>query len=125
MQEQMASEAATSYYAAVVALLNGDAAGALRLSETAVAVDSGHAAAYDLIGAAHARLGDRDGARQAFLRSLAFDAHDSTAYANLGILALEERDLAAATDYFAEALWLDPESPLAREGLRRAITAAY
>ena len=66
-----------------------------------------------------------DGAREAFLQSLAFDAHDSTAYVNLGILALDERDVAAATDYFAEALWLDPESPLAREGLRRALMGAY
>ena len=125
MQEQMPPHAATSYYAAVVALLNGDAAAALRLSEAAVASDPSYSAAYDLIGAAHARLGDRAKARQAFFQSLAADAHDSTAYANLGILALEERDAAAATDYFAEALWLDPESSLAREGLRRSLTAAY
>jgi tetratricopeptide (TPR) repeat protein len=125
MRQQMAPQAATSYYAAVLALLNGDAAAALQFAEAAVAVDAGYAAAYDLIGAAHARLGQRDRARQAFLQSLEFDAHDSTAYANLGILALEERKVSRATDFFAEALWLDPESPLAREGLRRALRAAY
>ena len=90
------------------------------MSTQALSVDSKYAAAYDLLGAAHARLGRHDLARQAFLTSLTFDAHDSTAYANLGVLALEAGDPAAATDYFAEALWLDPDSSLAREGLRRA-----
>jgi Flp pilus assembly protein TadD len=120
MRQVMPTHAATSYYAAVAALLNGDASAALRFASEAVASDPTYAAAYDLLGAALAKLGDRQKARAAFETSLTFDAHDSTAYANLGVLALDEGDAMTAVDYFAEALWLDADSRLAREGLRRA-----
>ena len=53
---------------------------------------------------------------RAFLESLRFDAHDSTAYANLGVLALNDGRADVAADYFAEALWLDANSALARQG---------
>ena len=56
-----------------------------------------------------------------FERSLSFDAHDSTAYANLGLLALAGGDTREARRLFAEALWLDPESATARHGLARVI----
>ena len=58
-------------------------------------------------------------ARQAFERSLTFDAHDSTAYTNLGLLELAAGDQAAARRFFAEALWLTPDSATARQGLAR------
>jgi Flp pilus assembly protein TadD len=58
-------------------------------------------------------------ARWAVYQSLSFDAHDSTAYENLGLLALEEGDRATARNYFAEALWLVPNSRVAREGMAR------
>ena len=47
------------------------------------------------------------------------NAHDSTAYTNLGLLALAEGHTLAARRRFAEALWLDPESSAARQGLAR------
>jgi Flp pilus assembly protein TadD len=56
-----------------------------------------------------------------FERSLTFDAHDSTAYTNLGLLALAEGHSEAARHLFAEALWLDAASAVAREGLARAL----
>ena len=121
MQAVMPSRAATAYYAAVAAFLRGRAEDALRLAEEATVRDRTYAAVYDLTGAAYARLGRRENARQAFLTSLQFDAHDSTAYANLGVLALGGGDAAAAADYFAEALWLDENSALARDGLARAL----
>jgi len=74
---------------------------------------------YDLAGAAYTKLGRTEDARRAFERSLTFDAHDSTAYTNLGLLALAAGDRAAARDCFAEALWLEPTSATAREGLAR------
>ncbi len=55
-----------------------------------------------------------------FERSLSFDAHDSTAYTNLGLLALAAGDRPEARRLFAEALWLDPRSATAREGLARS-----
>ena len=54
---------------------------------------------------------------QAFKKSLSFDAHDSTAYENLGVLELNAGNRALAARYFAEALWLVPDSPTARQGL--------
>jgi Flp pilus assembly protein TadD len=77
-----------------------------------------------LIGAAYTTLNRLEPARQAFTRSLAFDAHDSTAYENLGVLELNAGNRAAAVKYFAEALWLVPESAVSREGLRRARTGS-
>jgi Flp pilus assembly protein TadD len=56
-----------------------------------------------------------------FERSLTFDAHDSTAYTNLGVLALAAGDRAAAASRFAEALWLNADDATARQGLQQAL----
>jgi Flp pilus assembly protein TadD len=112
--------AATEYYAAVAALLHGDARGAVASAQRAIAIDPNYAPTYDLIGAAYTRLDQLDAAREAFKKSLAFDAHDSTAYENLGVLELNAGNRALAARYFAEALWLVPESQTARQGLAQA-----
>ncbi len=111
---------ATEYYAAVSAFLRGDAAGAVAIAERAIAAHPDYAPVYDLAGAAHTKLGQPDKARAAFEASLRFDPHDSTAYTNLGLLDLAAGHHDAAARHFAEALWLAPESPTAREGLARA-----
>ena len=92
----------------------------MRSAERSIAADPNYAPVYDLLGAAHTKLGHTADARQAFERSLSFDPHDSTAYTNLGLLALAEQNRPAAARYFAEALWLAPNSRVAREGLTRA-----
>jgi tetratricopeptide (TPR) repeat protein len=120
LREAAPDAAATAYFRAVLAFLQGNAQEALGLAQRALSVSPGYAAAYDLIGAAHTKLGQVDQARNAFFASLRFDAHDSTAYTNLGILELNAGNRAAAADLFAEALWLDENSTLAREGLARA-----
>jgi spermidine synthase len=112
--------AGTHYYAAVLAFLEGNAQAALASAQKAIAADSKYAAAYDIAGAAHTRLGQADDAARAFQTSLRFDPHDSTAYTNLGLLALAEGRTAEARNYFAEALWLTPDSAPARDGLKRA-----
>ena len=112
--------APTHYYSAVLAFLGGDATGALSEAQRAIAVDASYAAAYDLAGAAHTKLGQAELAAQAFQTSLRFDSHDSTAYTNLGLLALAAGNTGAARNYFAEALWLTPGDASAREGLSRA-----
>jgi Flp pilus assembly protein TadD len=124
LQRLAREHAATHYYAAVALFLRGNAAGAVERAQAAVRIDPAYAAVYDLIGAAFTKLDDVPRARDAFLTSLRYDAHDSAAYANLGVLELAAGHRAAAANYFAEALWLDAESPLAREGLARA-TASY
>jgi spermidine synthase len=118
------TNASTEYYAAVAAFLHGDANEAVSRALRAIAIDPNYAPTYDLIGAAYTKLNRLDGARQAFRTSLSFDAHDSTAYENLGVLELNAGNRAAAAKYFAEALWLVPESAVSREGLRRARTGS-
>lgn len=110
----------TEYYAAVAAFLHGRPAEALERAQAAITIDSQFAPVYDLMGAAYTKLGRPADARAAFERSLVFDAHDSTAYTNLGLLELAAGNRAAASGYFAEALWLAPDSPTAREGLRQS-----
>ena len=117
-------KASTEYYAAVAAFLHGDATNAVAAAARAIAIDPNYAPTYDLLGAAYTKLNRLDGARQAFRTSLSFDAHDSTAYENLGVLELNAGNRAAASKYFAEALWLVPESAVSREGLRRARTGS-
>jgi spermidine synthase len=111
---------AIPYYEAVSALLDGDAEDAVRFSKQAIAIDAHYAPVYDLIGAAYTKLDRLAEAREAFTKSLTFDAHDSSAYLNLGLVELAAGNRAAAVNYFAEALWLEPDSRVAREGLARA-----
>ena len=108
----------TLYFAAVAAFLHGNPEEAVRLAERAIAADAGYAPTYDLVGAAYTRLEKVDLARRAFERSLTFDAHDSTAYTNLGLLELAAGNQAAARRFFAEALWLTPDSTTAQAGPR-------
>ena len=82
--------------------------------------DPQFAPVYDLVGAAYTKLDRLPEARAAFERSLSFDAHDSSAYVNLGLVELAAGNRDAARNYFAEALWLEPDSRVAREGLTRA-----
>jgi len=118
------ARASTEYYAAVAAFLHGDANEALARAQKAIALDPHYAPTYDLAGAAYTKLDELEPARQAFHKSLSFDAHDSTAYENLGVLELNAGNRAAAAKYFAEALWLVPESAVSREGLKRARTGS-
>ncbi len=112
--------AVTFHYAAVARLLHGEFAEAVKLGARAVAADPQFAAVYDVMGAAYLKLDQPEPARDAFQTSLRFNAHDSTAYTNLGILELQAGSRPAAARHFAEALWLDPESTTAREGLAQA-----
>ena len=108
------------YYAGAAAFMRGDAEQAIRLCQQAIAIDPGYAPVYDLLGAAHTRLQHPNEARSAFERSLSFDAHDSTAYTNLGVLELGLGRREQAARHFAEALWLTPDSPVARQGLAQS-----
>jgi spermidine synthase len=116
-----APDRAESHYVdAALAFLEGDARAAAESAQKAIAANAAYAASYDLAGAAHMKLGQVGRATQAFQTSLRFDPHDSTAYTNLGLLALEAGDKTAAGNYFAEALWLTPDSQQARDGLARS-----
>ena len=108
------------YYLGAAAFMRGDAAAAVEFGRQAIQLDANYAPVYDLLGAAHTKLRQPDEARAAFEKSLAFDAHDSTAYTNLGVLELGLGNKERAGRYFAEALWLTPDSPVARQGLAQS-----
>jgi spermidine synthase len=120
LQQMAPARAATQYYAAVAEFLRGQAPEAVLLAERAIALDATYAPPYDLLGAAYTRLDKPAEAEAAFQASLRLDAHDSTAYTNLGLLELTAGNRTAARRYFAEALWLDPDSQVAREGIARS-----
>lgn len=120
LRRAVPDKAATEFYTAVAAFLHGSSEEAVVHAKRAILLDPGYAPTYDLIGAAYTKLGQLDPARQAFQRSLSIDAHDSTAYENLGVLELNAGNRALAARYFAEALWLVPESPTARQGLAQS-----
>jgi Tfp pilus assembly protein PilF len=120
MKDAAADAAPTLYYSAAAAFLKGDAQTALSAAQKAIAADRSYAAAYDMAGAAHTKLGQPDLAAQAFQTSLRFNPHDSTGYTNLGLLALAAGRTADARNYFAEALWLRPDDRAALDGMSRA-----
>ena len=117
LQKMAPDTAATEYYTAAAAFLHGDANQAAFHAERAIGIDPNYTPSYDLVGAAYTKLGRVEAAKHSFERSLAFDAHDSTAYENLGVLEFNAGNRVAAAKYFAEALWLVPESQIARQGL--------
>jgi spermidine synthase len=120
LQTLAPNRAGTLYFSAVSAFVHGRVDEAVGLAERAIAADKTYAPVYDLVGAAYTKLDRPADAKKAFETSLGFDAHDSTAYTNLGLLELAAGNRRTAADYFAEALGLAPNSEVAREGLARA-----
>jgi Flp pilus assembly protein TadD len=120
LQTVAPDRASTLYFSAVSAFIRGRVDETVGLAERAIATDRTYAPAYDLVGAAYTKLDRPADARKAFETSLQFDAHDSTAYTNLGLLELAAGNRQVAANYFAEALGLAPNSATAREGLARS-----
>jgi Flp pilus assembly protein TadD len=117
------SEAAL-YYAASLNFMSDRPADAVAVAERLRARNGRHARCLNLLGAAYATLGRATDARRAFEASIAADPRDPTAYANLGTFELRAGRADAATDYFAQALTLDPGSTTAQQGLTEAIAAS-
>ncbi len=117
--EAPGSEAA-DYYAATLLFMQDRQELAANAARAVIARNPGHARAQNLLGAALASLGERDGARSAFQASLKADPRDSATYANLGTLELQAGNRHAAAQHFASALIVDPLSEAARRGLADA-----
>ena len=66
------------------------------------------------LGAACAALGQRDCARAAFDAAIRANPRDASGYVNAGLLSLQTANPAAAADYIASALTIDPSSKPAR-----------
>jgi spermidine synthase len=112
---------ATLYYAASLEFLKGNPPKAAELAERVVALRPGDHRAHNLAGAAYGALGRADRAREAFRAALRASPEDPVAYVNLGTLELQSANPADASEYFSDALALDPGSSQAREGLARAL----
>ena len=120
LQSLAPGRASTLYFSAVSAFIHDRVEATVGLAERTIAADRTYAPAYDLVGAAYTKLDRTADAKKAFETSLEFDAHDSTAYTNLGLLELAAGNRQAAANYFAQALGLAPNSATAREGLARS-----
>ena len=111
-----------SYYAAVAAFLHGDARRKRSSSaERAIAIDPQYAPVYDLIGAAYTRLGSARGGAPG-LRNVAQlrRARQHGLHEPRRCWSWRRAIGAAAAQFFAEALWLAPESQTARKGLSQS-----
>ena len=110
---------ATRYYTATLLFLEGRADLAIGEARQLTAANPGHAKAQNLLGAALATSGQRDGAREAFLTSIKIDPRDPATYTNLALLELDGGNRVAGLQRLAEALTLDPTSSTARDAFDR------
>ena len=115
--------ASSHYYEAAHAFLKGQFGTAIEEAQQAIGLDRRYVAAYNLLGAAYASLGQPNDARRALETALGLDPTDSSIYSNLGLLELNSGNSGAAAGYFAESLSLDPTSRAARDGLTRSRAA--
>ena len=117
LQQLFPECAATRYYRAASHFLHGRFREAQTDVQAAIALDNGRATFYNLLGAIHANLDEREKAREAFESALRLDPRDVATYTNLATLELSSGNRTQAADLFAEALSLDPSSMAARQGL--------
>ncbi|MGH9141679.1 MAG: tetratricopeptide repeat protein, partial [Vicinamibacterales bacterium] len=108
------------YYRATALFLRGDARAAVTAAREVLVARPDHARAQSLLGAACAALGQRDCALAAFGAAIRDSPRDPSGYVNAGILSLQSGNPAAAIEYFASALTIDPSSKAARDGLAQA-----
>jgi spermidine synthase len=110
---------ATRYYTASLLFLDGQIDQAIAEARLLVASNPLHSRGYNLLGAALATAGRREGARDAFLASLKAEPRDPSTYTNLGLLEIEGGNRDAGLQRLAEALILDPTTTTAREAYAR------
>lgn len=115
---------ATRYYTASLYFLDGQIDQAIAEARLLVAANPRHSRGYNLLGAALATAGRREGARDAFLASLKAEPLDPSTYTNLGLLELEGGNRAAGLQRLAEAIVLDPTATAARDAYTRESAAA-
>jgi spermidine synthase len=110
---------ATRYYTASLYFLDGQIDQAIAEARRLVANNPFHSRGHNLLGAALATAGRREGARDAFLASLKAEPRDPSTYTNLGLLELEGGNREAGLQRLAEALILDPTATAARDAYNR------
>jgi Flp pilus assembly protein TadD len=112
--------AGSHYYRGSSLFLQGRAPEAEAEARRVLAIDSQHAGAQNLLGAACATSGHLDCARAALEKAVELSPRDAAPYTNLGFFYLQIGNPPTAAAYFAEALALEPDSENARKGLLQA-----
>jgi spermidine synthase len=123
LQSLAPDRASTYYYDATLRFLTGDLAGAAEIGERAIQLEPADARAENLVGAAHANLGNGERARAAFEAAVRADPEDPTSRVNLGRFELGAGKARQAASHFAQALLIDPRSPAALAGMADAMAA--
>ncbi|MEE2656873.1 MAG: tetratricopeptide repeat protein [Candidatus Latescibacterota bacterium] len=98
----------------------GDFEGAIGHYELAVSVNPRFAQSYIKLGSACLAANRLDQARSAFSKAVELNINALDAYLGLGRLASLDENWAAAEVEFQKALLIDPDSPVATEGLKKA-----
>ncbi len=122
MVEHFPGRPEAGFYQATAFFLRGRTQQAVDTVRQVVNVRPDHARAQSLLGAACAALGQRDCAATAFDAAIRANPRDASCYVNAGLLSLQTANPAAAVDYFASALTINPSSKAARNGLAQART---
>ncbi len=120
MVEHFPNRPEAAFYQATAFFLRGRAQQAVDAARQVVIARPDHARAHSLLGAACAALGQRDCALTAFDAAIRANPRDASGYVNAGLLNLQIANPAAAVDYFASALTIDPSSKAARDGLAQS-----
>ena len=108
------------YYRATALFLQGHTQDAIAAARQVVQARPDHTRAQSLLGAACASAGQRDCALAAFGAAIRGNPREVSSYVNAGVLSLQSGNAAAAGDFFASALTIDPSSKPARDGLAQA-----
>jgi len=105
-------------------LIRKDGAAAAEEARIAVELDPNSGRAQSLLGDGLVRIGDHDGAKQAWLLAAGVDPNDATKFKALinrnlheAEASLKKRDVARAERFFRRAIVLEPESLEASRGL--------
>ncbi|HXT69152.1 MAG TPA: tetratricopeptide repeat protein [Vicinamibacterales bacterium] len=111
----------TAYFAAVLEVMTGRPNEALRIIDDLRRHGGVRARDLTVEATAHAALGRRDDARRSFQAAVAAAPREASRYENLAVFEADSGNDRAAAALFAEALILDPASPVARNGLDAAL----
>jgi spermidine synthase len=122
MRETFGERWETSYYEAMLHMLRGEFQVAARLTEQVLSQHPTEPRVLNLAGSAYAALGVRDRAREAFEASLSNEPRDPVTYVTLGRFELDTFNPQRAAALFTEALFLDPRSTAAMNGLADALS---
>jgi spermidine synthase len=109
-----------AFYQATAMFLSGRPEEAAAATRRIVDAHPEHGRSQALLGAACASLNRRDCAVAAFDAAIRANPRDPTGYVNAGAFSLQVGNAAAALDYFATALAIDPSTAAARQGLAQA-----